>query len=140
MISNIGYTKMKLSNFAVKCLNNKPTISLFDTGATCSCISHHLFQKISDKVNMTRKVLQVNMVKRATLGPKGIVPLILDINDDTFVHNFIICKKPKQPLNLGLHFAQRYKSGVDWDACEHLFLRYEGKMRATAMNKGNPCQ
>ena len=54
IISNIEYSKSKLSNFAIKILNNEPIIALFDTGATCSCILHHLFQKISDKVNMKR--------------------------------------------------------------------------------------
>ena len=49
MISNIEYAKLKLSNFAVKILKNEPIIVLFDTGVTCSCISHHLFQKYLTK-------------------------------------------------------------------------------------------
>ena len=49
MISNIEYAKLKLSHFAVKTLNSEPTIALFKTGATCSCIPHHLFKK-----NMTK--------------------------------------------------------------------------------------
>ena len=76
---------------------------------------------------MTRKSLQVNTASRTTLGPLGIVPLIPDINDHAFVHNIIICKKQKQPLIVGLGFAQRYIIGVGWDGYGTLFLRYKGK-------------
>ena len=86
------------SNFAVKHQSNEPSIALFDTGTTCCCILHHLFQKISHKVDMTRKSLWVNTASRTTLGQIGIVPLILDIKDHTFVHNFTICKKLKQKI------------------------------------------
>ena len=51
--------------------------------------------KISDKVDMMQKSLRVNTVSGMTLGPIGIVPLILDINNHTFVHRFIICMKSK---------------------------------------------
>ena len=139
MISNIEYAKLKCLHFAVKLLNNKPTIALFNIGATCSCISHHLFQKISDRADMTRTSLQVNVASRTFLGPIGIVPLICDINDHVFVHNFIICKKLKQPLIVGLDFAQRYKTGIDSDA-HGTYLRYKGKWIDTAMKKGNQCQ
>ena len=86
---------------------------VFGTGATCSCISHHLFQKISDKVDMTRMSLQVNTASRKSLGMIGVAPPCLDSNDHTFIHNFIICKIQKQPLITGLDFAQRYKIGID---------------------------
>ena len=77
---------------------------------------------------------------RTTLGLIEIVPLILDINNHTFVHNFIICKKLKQSLIVGLDFAQRYKTGIVWDAYGMLFLRYKGKRIAIAIKKDNPCQ
>ena len=53
--------------------------------------------------------LQVNAANRTTLDLIGIVPLILDINDHIFIHNFIISKKVKQPFIIGLVFAQGYK-------------------------------
>ena len=85
---------------------------------------------------MTRKSLQVKTASGITVGPIGIVPLILDINDHTFAHNFITCKKLKQPLIVGLALAQRYKIGVEWDAFGAFFLRCKGKKIATAMKKG----
>ena len=38
---------------------------------------------------------------------------------------------------MGLDFAQRYKTGIDWDAYGTLFLRYKGKKTATAMKRVN---
>ena len=95
MISNKWYAKLKLSNVAVYLINNKPIMALFYTEATCSCIPHHLFQKISDQVDITRKSLWVNKASRSTIGLIGIVLLALDISNHTFVQNFIICKKLK---------------------------------------------
>ena len=109
MISNLEYVKLKLSNSAVKLLNSKPIIALFDTGVTCSFISQQLFLKISDKVNMTQKPLRVNTVSATSLGMIGIVPLILDIDNHSFVHNFIICIKLKQSLVIGLDLPKEIK-------------------------------
>ena len=41
---------------------------------------------------------------------------------------------------MGIAFAQRYKTGIDWDVYGTLFLGYKGKMIATAMKNGSPCQ
>ena len=40
---------------------------------------------------MIKKLLKVNTVSGATLGPIGIFPLELSIDDQNFVHNFIAC-------------------------------------------------
>ena len=58
---------MKLSNCTILILNNEPIVALFDTGATCSCTSQHLFQIISHKVNMTKVSLQVNTTSGTAL-------------------------------------------------------------------------
>ena len=127
-ISNLEYAKLKLSNFAIKILKTEPITALFDTGATCSCISQQIFKKIADKINMIRKQLKVNTVSGATLGPIGIAPLELNIDDQSFMHNFNVCaSKLKQHLILGLDFAQRYRIGIDWDMTRKLFLRCEVK-------------
>ena len=44
----------------------------------------------------------------------GIVPFIMNIEEDRFRYNFIICTKLKQPLIIRIDFAQRYKIGVEW--------------------------
>ena len=47
---------------------------------------------------MIKKPLKVNTVTGATLGPIGIVQLELNIHDENFLHNFIVCTKLKQNL------------------------------------------
>ena len=63
---------------------------------------------------MIKKPLKVNTASRAILGPIGIAPLGLNINDQNFVHNFIVCTKSKDHLISGLDFTQRYSLGKDW--------------------------
>ena len=78
-----------------------------------------------DKINLIRKPLQVNTAIWATLGPIGIAPLDLNIEEQNCTNNFIVCTKLKQ-LILGLDFAQRYNIGIYWDINGKLFLRCEG--------------
>ena len=107
------YAKLKLSKFEVKLHDFDHIIALFDTGATCSCISYQLFTKIADKVEVIRKTLRVNTASGTTLGPIGIVHLAMNIEEHSFKHNFIICTELKQPLIIALDFALRYKLEVD---------------------------
>ena len=87
---------------------------------------------------MIKKTLKVNTRSGATLGPIGISPLELNIDDQIFAHNFVVCIKLKQHLILGLDFAQRYRIGIDWDMYRKLFLSCEGKKIATSMKTYNP--
>ena len=57
---------------------------MFDTEATCSCISKQVFEKILDKINLIRKPLKVNTASGATLGPIGITSLDLNIEEQNF--------------------------------------------------------
>ena len=65
----------------------------------------------------------MNTVSGATLGPIGIAPLDLNIDDQNLVYNFVVCTKLRQHLILVLDFAQRYRTGLDWDMCGKLFLK-----------------
>ena len=89
---------------------------------------------------MAKMSLQMNTAIRTTLDPIDRVHLLLDISDHTFIYNFIICKKLKQPFIVGLDLLQCYKFGVDWHAYGTLFLKNKDKNIATAMRKGNQCQ
>ena len=71
-----------MSNFTV--LKTESIAALFDTGATCSCMSKQVFQKIADKIYLIRKPLKVNTASVATLGPIGIAPLDLNIEEQKF--------------------------------------------------------
>ena len=85
IVSNMQSMKGKLATFMFKLFNTEPVSALFDTGATCSCILAYLYNKISKKVAMTKK-------------PKGLVRLLIKINDNHFEHMFIVCQNLKQPL------------------------------------------
>ena len=63
------------------------------------------------KISLIRKPLKVNTANRAILGPIGIAPLDLNIEQNV-THNFIACTKLKKTLNLGLDFAQGYKISI----------------------------
>ena len=63
-----------------------------------------VFKKNLDKFDVTRKPLEMNTACRDTLGPIGIV-LDLNIKEQNFTHNFIVCTKVKQNFILGLDFA-----------------------------------
>ena len=73
----------------------------------------------------------------ATLGPIGIAPLDLNIEEQYFTNNLVVCTKLKQHLILGIDFAQRYKIGIDWDVNGKLFLRGEGKKIASSLKTIN---
>ena len=136
-VSNLEYAKLKLSNFTVKLHDYDPSIALFDTGAPCSSISYQHFTNISNKVNIIKKALWVNTASRATLGPIGIVQLTMNIEEHSFKCNFIICMKLKQPLIIGLDFAQRYKLGVDWNTSGTLSLWLDWWKIASTMKKAS---
>ena len=89
-VSNLEYAKLQLTNFVVKLQNCDPKIVLFDTGATCSCISYHLFTTMSHKVNFIKKTLKVNRASGAISCSIGIMQLTLNIEEHNFRHNFIL--------------------------------------------------
>ena len=66
------------------------------------------------------------MASGTTLGLIEIVCLILDINDHTFVPNFIICTKTEGTINCRIQFCTKAQMGIDWDAYGTLFLKYKG--------------
>ena len=92
--------KGKLATFIIKLFNTEPVSSLFDTGVTCSCISASLYDQISKKVAMIEKYLKVGQADGTRLGPKGLVKLLIEINNNHFKHLFIVCQNFKQPVLL----------------------------------------
>ena len=64
---------------------------------------------------MTKKHLKVGQADGTSLGPKGLVRFLIEINNNHFEHLFIVCQNLKQPLLFGMDFAQHYKIGINWD-------------------------
>ena len=136
MVSNVQVMKGKLDTFIIKLFNIEPVSSIFDAGATCSCISTLRFDQISKKVTMIEKHLKVGHADGTSLGPKGLVKLLIKINKNHFKHLFIVCQNLKQPLLFGMDFAQSYKMGIDWDHTGASFLRYKGKKLTSPWHNG----
>ena len=107
--------KGKLATLIIKVFNTEPGSAHFDTEAMCSCILASFYHQISKKVAMTKKHLRVSQADRTSLGPKGLIRLLIEINNNHFEHLFIVCQNLKQPLLFGMDFAQCYKIGIDWD-------------------------
>ena len=76
---------------------------------------------------MTKKHLRVGQADGTRLGPKGLVRLLIKINDNHFEHLFIVCQNLKQPLLFRMDFAQCYKIGISWVHTGASYLWYMGK-------------
>ena len=55
---------------------------------------------------MVEKHLRLGQVDGTSLGLKGLVKLLIEINNNHFKHLFIVCQNLKQPLLFGMDFAQ----------------------------------
>ena len=138
VILNIHSPKIMLANFNITVRNtqNQHVLALFDTGATCSCISQKLFDDLTAP-NVTTLTpirfypirLQVNQADGETLlEPVGLALIMIWLHNHSFTHPFVVCNQPKQSMLLGLDFAGFHKIGFDWTSTlGQVYLRYQGK-------------
>ena len=119
--------KGKLVTFIIKSFNTESVSALFNTGATCSCISASLYDQKSKKVAMTKKNLRVGQADGTSLGPNVLVSLLIKINDNHFEYLLIVCQHRKQPLLFGMDSVHCYKIRIDWDHIEASYLLYKGR-------------
>ena len=86
-LSNMKY----VMNFPVT-INMNNTISLFDTGATITCMSKACFEKLQPKPKLVQsKTYRGNGANRNSLGPIGMTTCILEF-PKKFWQQFTICK------------------------------------------------
>ena len=117
--------------------STQSAIALFDTGATCSCISYKTFQTIINKKEIINEKIQVVQADGHSLDPIGTVELDLKLGKEQFKYKFIVCRNLKTPLILGLDFAEYHKIGFDWNADRSAYLRFGKKELVSSMPKGN---
>ena len=67
-----------------------------------------------------------------SLGPKGLVRLLIEINDNHFEHLSIVSQNFKQPLLFGIYFAQCSKIGINWNHTGASYLWYKGRKLTSA--------
>ena len=124
--------KEKLATFIVKLFNTESVSALSDTGATCICISASLYDQISKKLAMIENHSKVGQADGTNLAPKGLVQLLMEINNNQFEYMFIVCQNLQQPLLFGMDFSQCYKIGNDWDHTGASYLWYKGRKLTSA--------
>ena len=124
-MSIIQPSQGRLAIFDGKLFSTEPVTALFDTGATCSCISFTLYNQMSVKVQMVEMQLHVGQADGMSLCPIGIVTVNLEINDKQFEHTFIVCQNLQQPLLFGMDLTQNYIIGIDLDHNGVSYLRQQ---------------
>ena len=86
-----------------------------------------LYNQISKKVAMTKKHLRVGHTDGTSLDPKGLVRILIKINENHLEHLFIVCQNLIQPLLFRMDFAQHYKIGINWNHTGASYLWYKGR-------------
>ena len=81
---------------------------------------------------MVEKHLKVGQADGTSLGPKGLVKLLIEIYNNHVEHLFIVCQNLKQPLHFGMDFAQHYQSGIDWYHTGASYLQYNRRKLTSA--------
>ena len=107
-----------LANFKVTISNKNDhqVLALFDTGATCLCVSHKLLDKLMTPLISSIKpikflpmTLKVNQADGQTsLELIGIALITIQLHQHTFTHPFVVCNQLKQSMLLGLDFARSF--------------------------------
>ena len=100
---------------------------MFDTGATCSCISYKTFQTIINNKKIINENIQVVQADGHSLDPIGTVELDINLGKEQFKYKFIACRNLKTPIILGLDFAEYHRIGFDWKVDSSVYLRFEHK-------------
>ena len=100
-----------LQNFPVT-INTINTISLFDTGATISCMPKACFDKLQPKPTLVQThTIKVNGADGNSLGPIRMTACTFEF-PQKFQQQFIVCKYLFQPIILGLDFSHNYLIGI----------------------------
>ena len=117
--------------------STQSAIALFDTGATCSCISYKTFQTIITNKKIINEKIRVVQADGHSLDPIGTVELDINLGKEQFKYKFIVCRNLKTPIILGLDFVECHKIGFDWNADRSTYLRFENKELVSSMPKWN---
>ena len=95
-------------------VQNKICNTLIDTGATRSCISEEFYEKIETTQLQSLYGLNVVSASGEDILPIGMVTCKFKIQNTPFEHNFIVCKRIRRPMILGLDFLRRHRIGTTW--------------------------
>ena len=82
-----AHAKGRQAKFPVIVNNTQSAIALFDTGATCSCISYKTFQKIITNKKIINEKIRVVQADGHSLDPIGTVELDIQLGKEQFSTN-----------------------------------------------------
>ena len=123
--------------FPVIVNSTQSAIALFDTGATCSCVSYKTFQMIINNKKIINLKIRVVQADGHSLDLIGTIELDINLGNEQFNYKFIVCRNLKTPIILGLDFAECHKIGFDWNTDRSAYLRFENKELVSSMLKWN---
>ena len=121
-VTDIIISDMKyVANFPVTISHNRK-ISLFDTGATISCMSKSHFDKLQPQPQLVKtSAYRVNCADGNGLGPIGMTTHTLKFRPK-FQWQFIVCKNLLCPVILGLDFPHNNLIGINSFSSNQLHL------------------
>ena len=79
----------------------------------CSCINYNTFRKLNVQLTQ-REVSKVIGADGGDLGSMGTVQLTLGIGASKVTQNFIVCRELRRNIILGVDFAKRNCTGIQW--------------------------
>ena len=109
------------ANFSVT-IKNKHTISLFDTGATISCMSKACLEKLQPKLALVQThAYKVSGANGDSLSPLRTTICTIKFPKKTFNSNSQFVNT-SFTLFSGLDFSHNYLIGIDWFPVNQLHL------------------
>ena len=98
--------------FPISC-NNVNINTLYDTGASMSCMSLKTFDSL--KLNLTKERFPLVITATGTsMDPIGFTQCTFLINRRSFTQKFIVCTNQTRPVILGKDFSARNCIGIIW--------------------------
>ena len=81
--------------------------ALIDTGATRSCISEAYFKTLPQQNLKGLHKVAVRSASGSSLAPVGFMTCDITLGNETFQHDFVVCKHLMRPLILGREFLYK---------------------------------
>ena len=108
--------------------------ALIDTGASRSCMSEEQYQKLVNPAPIQGLLsLQVRSATGNDLQALGTTSCIFSLGDKQYKFDFVVCKKLRRPMILGLDFLRTYRIGTGWSPQGSFVLQQEEEILIEAV-------
>ena len=111
--------------------------ALIDTGATRSCMSDKYYKKLQlAKIHLLQNV-NVKSATGSNLAPMGLVNCTLELGENKFSSDFIVCNNLTRPLILGRDFLIQNHVSVRYSENGKCILDYQQQESIASLNVEN---